>query len=194
MGSFLDNKHLGTFGDLGILSFNGNKTITTGGGGAILVNNSSLAEKIRHISTTAKLKHPWEYNHDQIGFNYRMPNLNASLGCAQLLRLDELLHKKRQLYEVYKNNFTKIKEVHLGEEKLNSKSNYWLHYIYLKGNNYKYKDEIIGKCVEKKINLRPMWKPLHELKMNMQASKSTMLETTNIYNRVICLPSDGKFI
>ena len=101
LGSYFNNKHTGTFGDIGILSFNGNKIITTGGGGAILTNRKELAHKAEHLISTAKKKHPWEYDHDEVGYNYRMPNINAALGLAQIENIDKLLSLKRKLYHKY---------------------------------------------------------------------------------------------
>ena len=115
IGSKYYDKHVGTFGDLGIISFNGNKTITTGGGGAILTNSSVLAKKAKHITTTSKIIHPWKYNHDQIGFNYRMPNINAAIGCAQLEQLEGFIKKKRMLFGRYKTIFSNIKNIKIFE-------------------------------------------------------------------------------
>ena len=106
LGSFYKGQHTGTFGELGVLSFNGNKTITTGGG-AILTDNLELAAKAKHLTTTAKMSHSWEYNHDAVGFNYRLPNLNAALGCAQLEQIESFIKSKRRLYRVYEDSFSK---------------------------------------------------------------------------------------
>ena len=108
LGSFYCGRHTGTFGVLGTLSFNGNKTITTGGGGAILSNDTALARRAKHLTTTAKVEHRWEYRHDELGYNYRMPNINAALGCAQLERLPVLLAAKRTLYGRYCSAFASI--------------------------------------------------------------------------------------
>ena len=124
IGSYYKNKHTGTFGLMGALSFNGNKTITTGGGGAILTNNKEIAKKAKHLSTTAKLDHKWDYLHDEIGFNYRLPNINAALGCAQLEQLPKLLKSKRLLFKKYEDKISLIKGVSLFKEPNECKSNY----------------------------------------------------------------------
>ena len=116
LGSYVAGRHTGTFGTIGTLSFNGNKTVTTGGGGALITDDSGLAKLAKHLTTTAKMPHRWEYFHDQIGFNYRMPNINAALGCAQLEQLPGFLDSKRRLFERYKSAFAHIPEVRLVEE------------------------------------------------------------------------------
>ena len=113
LGSYYSGRHTGTFGQMGTLSFNGNKTITTGGGGAILTNDSQLARHAKHLATTAKLPHAWEYKHDEVGYNYRLPNLNAALGCAQLEQLPKMLAAKRQLFQCYESSFASVKGVNL---------------------------------------------------------------------------------
>ena len=125
------NKHLGTFGGAGCLSFNGNKIITTGGGGAVITNNSKLAKRIRHLTTTAKLNHQWDFIHDEVGYNLRMPNLNAALGLAQIENLSKFIKAKRILYRRYKKIFDNVEGVTLFKEPINAKSNYWLQTLIL---------------------------------------------------------------
>ena len=108
IGSFYKGKHTGTFGEFGVLSFNGNKSITTGNGGAILTNDSKLAKKAKHLTSTAKIPHKWEYIHDEIGYNYRMSNINAALGCAQLEQVSKIIEAKRKLYDQYLDVFSTI--------------------------------------------------------------------------------------
>ena len=126
VGSFYKKKHLGNFGDIGCFSFNGNKIITSGGGGMIVLNNNSMAKRIKHLTTTAKLKHKWEYIHDETGFNFRMPNLNAALGVAQLEKINLFIKAKRKLFHEYNSEFNKVKGITLYKESKDSKSNYWL--------------------------------------------------------------------
>ena len=126
LGSYYKGKHAGNWGSMGILSFNGNKTITTGGGGAIITNNKELAKKAKHLSTTAKLKHKWAYIHDDFGFNYRMPSLNAAIGCAQMENISFILSNKRKLFNIYKKVFVKLDGVKIFSEPKDCKSNYWL--------------------------------------------------------------------
>ena len=117
LGSFYKNKHLGTFGDIGCFSFNGNKIVTTGGGGMVVSNNTSFAKKIKHLTTTAKLKHKWEYIHDEVGYNFRMPNINAALGLAQLEKINTFVSAKRKLFLKYNSKLSKINGVSLFKEK-----------------------------------------------------------------------------
>ncbi|MGA1653510.1 MAG: LegC family aminotransferase, partial [Ilumatobacteraceae bacterium] len=131
IGSYVGTTHTGTFGRCGSLSFNGNKTITTGGGGAILTNDSGLAQRIRHLATTAKMPHDYEYIHDAVAFNYRMPNINAALGCAQLSRLDDFLSAKRVLAKKYSEGFSSASSMQFVAEPHGTTSNYWLNTIRL---------------------------------------------------------------
>ena len=135
IGSYYKNKHLGTFSEVGCLSFNGNKTITTGGGGAILTNSKKINDFVRHISTTAKIKHPWILSHDMIGYNYRMPNLNASLGIAQLSKLKKILKAKKKIHNIYKKKFKNNDFFELFSNNDNSNSNHWLNTLLIKKNN-----------------------------------------------------------
>ena len=120
MGSFYKNKHTGNFGNAGIFSFNGNKTITTGGGGAIISNSDEFYLKAKHLTTTAKVKHKWEYIHDKIGYNYRMPNINAAIGCAQIETINSIINRKRNLFAKYKKLFEGINNIKLFEEPENA--------------------------------------------------------------------------
>ena len=126
IGSYYKKRHVGTIGKIGIISFNGNKTITTGGGGVILTNDNKIAKIAKHITTTAKIPHQWEYNFDEVGYNYRIPNINAALGIAQLENLSKLLLSKRKLFKAYEEAFKFVDGVFLKKEPKGSKSNYWL--------------------------------------------------------------------
>ena len=128
LGSFFKGKHTGTFGLAGIFSYNGNKTVSTGGGGMIITNEEKFARIVKHITTTAKLPHIWEYTHDEVGYNYRLPNVNAALGVAQMEYLDKIIQNKKRTSELYKN-FFRNKEVKFFSEPKNSTSNYWLNVI-----------------------------------------------------------------
>ena len=132
LGSFYNKKHLGTFGTIGCFSFNGNKIITTGGGGMVITNKSNFAKKIKHLTTTAKRKHKWEYIHDEIGYNFRMPNLNAALGLAQLEKIHTFIKAKKKLFKKYFNIFEEEKDVSVFKQPVNSNSNYWLQTLVLK--------------------------------------------------------------
>ena len=190
IGSFYMGKHTGTFGVLGTLSFNGNKTITTGGGGAILTNNDNLAKQAKHLSTTAKIAHKWEFKHDLIGYNYRMPNLNAALGCAQLEDLPRKIEKKRKLYELYYAEFSSIAGVKLFKEPEKCQSNYWLQTLKLDSANEPLRDKILEKMNDSGLMSRPAWNLINSLtpyKMN----PAMKLDTANyLFNSLINIPSN----
>ena len=188
MGSFLKGKHLGNFSQAGVISFNGNKTITCGGGAVIITENKKLASKIRHLSTTAKKKHPWEYIHDEIGFNYRMTNLNAAIGCAQLENINRIISAKRKNFFLYKRLFKKNKDVQIIQEPNYSKTNYWLITLIIKKNK-KLKNQVLKKLNQSGFQGRSIWKPLHTLKIFEKCPRGKLKNTMDIYNRAINLPS-----
>jgi aminotransferase in exopolysaccharide biosynthesis len=163
LGSFYDGRHTGTFGVLGALSFNGNKIVTTGGGGAILTDDAELARHAKHLTTTAKLPHAWEYRHDEIGFNYRMPNLNAALGCAQLERLPAKRDAKRALFERYRAAFAPVNGVSLFAEPANCDSNYWLQTLLLDNDQAHQRDAVLKATNDAGLMTRPAWVLMHEL-------------------------------
>ena len=189
LGSLYRNRHTGTFGNFGVLSFNGNKTITTGGGGAILTNNEEFATKAKHMSTTARLKHNWEFKHDEIGFNYRMPNLNAALGCAQMEKLPEKLQAKKRLFHKYSEAFSGIKGVKIFVEPQGSNSNYWLQTLILSEDNLKLRDEILEVTNAQKIMTRPIWTPLNELRPYFSSPSMKLDVVKSLEKRLISLPS-----
>ncbi len=189
LGTFYKNKHTGNFGELGVLSFNGNKIITTGGGGAIMTNDKLLADKALHLTTTAKVKHNWEYIHDEVGYNYRMPNLNAALGCAQLENIELFISKKRDLFKKYKLAFSEIDYLEVFEESKYSKSNYWLNSIILSENMKHKKNSIIEYTNKNNVRTRPAWKLLNTLKPFLKFPKSDLSNSEAIYDSVINIPS-----
>ena len=191
LGSFLNKKHTGTFGEIGCLSFNGNKIVTTGGGGAILTSDDMLAKQIRHMSTTAKSPHPWELSHDEIGYNYRMPNINAALGCAQLELFSNLLENKRNLHMKYKKELDGIPWLRLISENKESISNYWLNTVILKNNEDCFQKRLIETCHKEKIFLRPSWKPLHLLPMFQSCPKSKLNTASFLQKKIVNLPSSA---
>lgn len=189
VGSFYYKKHLGTFGNVGCLSFNGNKIVTTGGGGAILTNNKKLDNKIKHIVTTARVKHKWEFIHNKIGYNYRLPSINAALGIAQIKKIEHFVNLKRKLFLSYKKIFKKIDGVQLYIEKKNSRSNYWLQNLIIK-KKYRYlKNKLIKAAYKKKIYMRPIWRVISDLKPYKKKQKMDLTGAKNIYNATISLPS-----
>ena len=189
LGSFYKNKHLGTFGDIGILSFNGNKTITTGGGGAILTNNFNIFKVGKHLTTTAKVKHSWEFYHDQVAWNYRMPNLNAALGCAQMEIIEKILLKKRKLSLKYKEYFKSYEDFKLFMEPKNSLSNYWLNIVLIKHKNLKIRNSILSKAIENGYKCRPVWTLLTKLPMYKNNPSMNIKIAKQLEKQIICLPS-----
>ena len=189
LGSLYKDKHVGNFGKAGILSFNGNKIITTGGGGAIITNSKNFADRIKLLSTNFRHPHKWLYKHNELGFNYRMPSLNAQLGIAQMKKLKNFLKYKRKLYEKYREAFKDIKEFKLMSETFNSKSNYWLQTIILNNKNLKLRDLIIRKTNALNIGTRPIWQMLNKNKHLKFYPKMNLKNATNLEKRIINLPS-----
>jgi perosamine synthetase len=189
LGSFYQGQHTGTFGLLGTLSFNGNKTITTGGGGAILTNSESLARHAKHLTTTAKLPHAWDFRHDEIGYNYRMPNVNAALGCAQLEQLPAKLLAKRELFVKYKNVFRNIKGVSLFSEPKNCQSNYWLQTLLLHESESANRNQVLEITNAAGIVTRPAWVLLNELSPFNQSPSTDLSCSSSLAKRIINIPS-----
>ncbi len=186
LGSKFKGKHTGTFGKFGILSFNGNKTITTGGGGMIITNDEELAKFAKHITTTGKIPHKWEYVHDVRAFNYRMPNLNAALGCAQIEQLDFFITQKRKLFKKYEI-FFKDTEINLFKEPENSFSNYWLQAVVLKNRNAR--DNFLEYTNGKGIMTRPIWQLLNKSKMYKNAQIDDLTVAQWFEDRVVNISS-----
>ena len=189
LGSFYKKKHTGTFGKLGIISFNGNKIVTAGGGGCIITNDKILAKKAKHLTTTAKIPHKWNFNHDMIGYNYRMPNLNAALLIAQLENLNFFLRNKRELAKKYQAFFKDTEFIFFKEPK-NSKSNYWLNSIILK--NKKNKDQFLEETNSNAIMTRPIWILMNRLPMFKNAQYSDLKNSKWLFERVVNIPSSVK--
>lgn len=183
LGSFYKNKHLGTLGDIGILSFNGNKVVTTGGGGMILLNDEELAYKAKHITTTAKTPHAYEFYHDQMGFNYRMPNLNAALGCAQMDQLEHFLFAKREIANYYKKEFKNL-DIQMVDEPENSKSNFWLNAIYTDQ-----KEELLEYLIRKEIFARPIWNLMSDLSYLKEFQVYGDKNARRYREQIVCVPS-----
>jgi perosamine synthetase len=194
LGSTFRGQHAGTFGLCGTLSFNGNKIITTGGGGAILTNDSSLAMRARHLSKTAKIAHSWEFDHDEIGYNYRMPNINAALGCAQLESLPEKIELKRRLYLLYQKAFESVPGVSVYKEPTDSLSNYWLQAIKLDDDCIELQQKILLQTNSLGIMTRPPWKPMHELAPFEASPRMDLRVASHLYRTLINLPSSPDLI
>ena len=189
LGSFYKGQHTGTFGLLGTLSFNGNKTITTGGGGAILTNDEALARRAKHLTTTAKIAHKWEFDHDEIGYNYRMPNINAALGCAQMEKLPEKISSKRELFKRYKEEFNLISGASIFEEPKNCQSNYWLQTLLLEEDSVDLRDSVLEASNKEGIMARPAWKLMSNLAPYRNSPAMSLEGANSLYRRAINLPS-----
>ncbi len=186
LGSFYKGKHTGTFGTFGMLSFNGNKTITCGGGGMILTDDKLLAEKAKHITTTAKIPHKWEYVHDMVGYNYRLANLNAALGCAQMEQLEKILASKRGTAEKY-TAFFKECDVEFITEKTDSTVNYWLNAIILKDETTR--NAFLDETNASGVMTRPIWKLMNELDMYKNNQCGDLANAKWLEQRVVNIPS-----
>ncbi len=191
LGSTYRGRHTGTFGRVGVLSFNGNKTITTGGGGALLTDDASLARHAKHLTTTAKIAHPWEYRHDEIGYNYRMPNLNAALGCAQLEQLPALLSAKRELFRAYQTAFTAVAGVRLMAEPEGCVSNYWLQTLVLDPAMANQRDAVLQATNSQGIMTRPVWLLMQELAPFRQCPRMDLASAQLLARRIINIPSSA---
>lgn len=191
LGSWYGNQHTGTFGRLGVLSFNGNKTITTGGGGAILTKDPELAKLAKHLTTTAKQPHAWEYRHDMIGYNYRMPNINAALGCAQLEQLQDLLHAKRRLYQIYARAFADVEDVSLFGEPEGCRSNYWLQTLVLAEDRVDQRDVVLAATNSAGYMTRPAWTLMHRLPHYAECPRMDLSVAENLASRIINIPSSS---
>jgi perosamine synthetase len=186
LGSFYKGTHTGSFGMSGTLSFNGNKIITAGGGGAILTNDETLAMKAKHITTQAKISHPWSFEHDEVGYNYRMPNINAALCLAQLERINLFLESKRKLARLYEG-FFKNTPYKFIKEPDGAMSNYWLNSILL--NDLRQRDEFLKYTNDFGIMTRPTWRPINQLDMYKNCQAMSLENSINISERLVNLPS-----
>jgi perosamine synthetase len=191
LGSLYHGVHTGTFGRLGILSFNGNKIVTTGGGGAILTNDRDLAKHAKHLTTTAKLPHAWEFRHDEIGYNYRMPNLNAALGCAQLEQLPQLIAAKRRLFERYQQVFADIAGARLVAEPVGCRSNYWLQTLLLEAPSIDDRDASLAVANGEGFMMRPAWTLNHRLPAFSDCPSMPLPVAESLANRILSLPSSA---
>lgn len=189
LGSYYHGRHTGTFGRLASLSFNGNKVVTTGGGGAILTNDPALAKHAKHLTTTAKVPHRWEFIHDEIGFNYRLPNINAALGCAQLEQLPRFLADKRRLFELYRDAFSGISGVRVFAEPENCRGNYWLQALVLEEAEEGQRDKILAAANDAGLMSRPVWTLMHHLPIYSGAPRMPLPVAESIARRLINIPS-----
>lgn len=186
LGSYYNGKHTGTFGQTGTFSFNGNKTVTCGGGGAIVTNDEAIAKKAKHLSTTAKIPHMWEFMHDEVAYNYRMPNLNAALACAQLEQLDQFIANKRSLADLYAGFFNGS-GIQFVREIAGGKANYWLNTVVFPDSQHQ--QAFLKESNESKVMTRPVWKLMHTLPMFAGCQTDGAPNASWLQDRVVNIPS-----
>ena len=190
LGSYYNGRHAGVFGKLGAFSFNGNKIVTSGGGGAIVTNDENLAKNAKHITTTAKIPHPYEYRHDEIGYNYRMPNINAALLVAQLENLEIFLDSKRGLAAIYREFFAKFSNVKFIDEPQNARANFWLNAVLFEDTQKR--DRFLKLSNESGIFTRPIWRLMSELDMFKNCRRDSLENAKFLSERVVNLPSSAR--
>jgi perosamine synthetase len=191
LGSFYKGKHTGTFGKIGAISFNGNKTITTGGGGMLLFQDEKLGNFAKHLTTQAKVPHRWEFVHDHIGYNYRMPNINAALGCAQLEEINHILANKRETAEKYKQFFSDKENIHFFTEPEGSKSNYWLNAVLL--NDKEEQLKFLEYTNDHAVMTRPIWELMNRLPVFKDCETDGLQNTVWFADRVVNIPSSVNY-
>ena len=189
LGSFYKGRPCGSLAPLSTLSFNGNKVVTTGGGGAVLTNDAALAQRIRHLTTTAKLPHRWAFLHDEVGWNFRMPNLNAALGLAQLEQLAQMVQAKRRLQRRYAEQFADFERLHVFADASFARSNYWLVTLILDEDNESLLNAILAATNEAGLMTRPIWTPMHRLPMYADHPRAPLPVTESLAARIINVPS-----
>lgn len=190
LGSYYKDRHAGVFGKLGAFSFNGNKIVTSGGGGAIVTNDENLAKYAKHITTTAKIPHPYEYRHDEIGYNYRMPNINAALLVAQLENLEIFLDSKRGLAAIYREFFAKFSNVKFIDEPQNTRANFWLNAVLFE--DAQKRDRFLKLSNESGVFTRPIWRLMSELDMFKNCRRDSLENAKFLSERVVNLPSSAR--
>jgi len=186
LGSFYKEQHTGTIGELSAISFNGNKIITAGGGGMILTNDDELAKRAKHMTTTAKISHQWKFDHDEVGYNYRMPNLNAALGVAQMEMLPKYFQSKREIASQYQG-WGDEHGMRFVVEPINTKTNYWLNTMLVE--DKRQRDKFLKGTNDNNVMTRPVWKPMHRLSMNKGCQKSELTNTEWLADRIVNVPS-----
>ena len=194
LGSKYNKKHLGTYGDIGILSFNGNKIITTGAGGALMTNNLKIYKNADHLSQNAKITHRWKYEYNDLGYNFKMPNLNAALGLAQIERLKRYITSKKKLFNIYKKIFSNNEMLNFFKPPKNLSWNYWLNAILLKSESIKIRNEIISKLNKNGINARPIWQLNHKINIYKDCPKMNLSNAEKLEKKIINLPSSAHLL
>lgn len=191
VGSRYAGRDIGGFGRASMISFNGNKIITTGGGGAVLTDDADLARRIKHLTTTAREPHPWRFGHDEVGYNYRLPNINAALGLAQLEQIDRFLKLKRLLHEHYVSAFQGARGLSIFREPEGREGNCWLNVMLLDVPDRNERDTLLAATHEAGIGTRPVWDLMHTLVMYEDCPRMEMPVAEALYDRIICLPSSA---
>lgn len=191
LGSYYRGKHTGALARVGTLSFNGNKIVTTGGGGAVLTNDPALGARAKHLTTTARISAGWNFVHDEIGYNYRLPNLNAALGCAQLERIENFLARKRALAERYRAAFAGMTGATFMAEPPGTKSNYWLNNIMLAAGREGEQAAVLAALNGAGFGARPAWTPMHKLTMYRDCPRADLSVTEDVFRRLVSLPSSA---
>lgn len=192
IGSFYEGQHTGTFGKVGVISFNGNKTITTGGGGMLLFQDEELGKLAKHLTTQAKVPHRWEFVHDHVGYNYRMPNINAALGCAQMENLERYVENKRETAEKYKDFFRKLPDLTFFTEPENCRSNYWLNAVLLKDRQAQ--QEFLEYTNDHGVMTRPVWELMNKLEMFRDCETDGLENTLWLAERIVNIPSSVRLL
>jgi len=192
LGSYYKGRHTGSIADFGAISFNGNKIMTTGGGGAVVVRNKAMAVRTKHLTTTARLAHRWSFAHDEVGYNYRMPNINAALGCAQLEQLPRWLERKRTLAARYGEAFANVGGATIMKEPAYAKSNYWLNNLILDKSSLPIRDAILLATNDLGIQTRPTWTLMSELSMYRRCPRMPLSQAIDMERRIVSLPSSPK--
>jgi len=192
LGSTYRGRHTGNVGRLAALSFNGNKVVTTGGGGAVLTNDAALGRRAKHLTTTARTPHRWSFLHDEVGYNYRLPNLNAALGCAQLEQLPSFVERKRRLAERYREAFASIGGVRFVVEPPGTASNYWLNAIVLEGDHVGRRDALLAALNDAGYMARPLWTLMHRLPMYTDCPRDDLAVAEQLEARLVNVPSSAK--
>ena len=187
IGSYYKGQHTGTFGKVGAISFNGNKTITTGGGGILLFNDEELAARAKHLTTQAKVPHRWEFRHDEIGYNYRMPNINAAMGCAQLENIDKYVASKRKVAAEYEEYFKNVPDIEFFVDSPNTISNYWLNAVILKDKEAQI--DFLTQTNDNGVMTRPIWELMNRLPMFENCENDGLENTIWFADRVVNIPS-----
>ena len=190
IGSLYEGQHTGTFAPIGALSFNGNKTITTGGGGMLLFQDAAVGEHAKHLTTQAKIPHRWEFRHDEVGYNYRMPNINAALGCAQLENLDRYIESKRGIAAAYARFFQDMPGVQFFTEPKGCRSNYWLNAIILEDRAAR--DEFLEFSNDHGVMTRPVWELMNRLPMFEHCENDGLANSIWLADRIVNIPSSPK--